>query len=131
MKPYEVIIDERGLVFNLALFLPLVCLLVAVALFGGLIWLLRRRRGANSHGLDLASVERIAEERGRVKGGAAVLVGPLTRVCGTLPQEVEKRLFRLTLQRLRQLGEAVFDFRSVEDLQEWLDAHEEPMPPAE
>ncbi len=131
MEPYEVIVDERSLVFNLALFLPWVCLLTVVALFGGLIWLLLRRRGRDSQGPDLASVERIAEERGKAKGGAAVLVGPLTRVCGTLPDKLENRLFRLTLQQLKQLGEAVFDFRSVEDLQEWLDAHEEPMPPAE
>jgi hypothetical protein len=72
----------------------------------------------------VTSVERIAEARGEAKGGAAVLLGPLNRVCGPLPDDLEQRLYRLPLERLKQLGEALLDFRSVPDLQAWLDAIE-------
>jgi len=76
----------------------------------------------------VTSVERIAEERGeargQTKGGAAVLLGPLTRICGAVPEEVEHRLYRLPLEKLAELGEALLDFRSLDDLRAWLDAQE-------
>ena len=76
----------------------------------------------------VTSVERIAEARGeargRTKGGAAVLLGPLTRICEAIPEEVEQRLYRLPLEKLAELGEALLDFRSLDDLRAWLDAHE-------
>ncbi len=71
----------------------------------------------------VTSVERIAEARGQTKGGAVVLLGPLTRICGAVPEEVEQRLYRLSLERLAELGEALLDFRSLDDLRAWLDAH--------
>jgi hypothetical protein len=84
----------------------------------------------------VTSVERIAEARGeargevrgeargQTKGGAAVLLGQLTRLCGTIPEALEQRLYRLPLERLAELGEALLDFRSLDDLRAWLDAHE-------
>ncbi len=75
----------------------------------------------------VTSVERIAEARGeargKTKGGAAVLLGQLTRTCGAIPEDLEQRLYRLPLERLAELGEALFDFRSLDDLRAWLDAH--------
>ncbi|MCR4411789.1 MAG: DUF4351 domain-containing protein [Thermoguttaceae bacterium] len=80
----------------------------------------------------ITSVERIAEARGeargeaqgRVEGGATILLRQLVKLCGPLPQAIEDRVRRLSLERLAALGEAVFDFRSLQDLQSWLDAHE-------
>ncbi len=76
----------------------------------------------------VTSVERIAEARGeargQTKGGAAVFLGQLTRTCGAMPVDLEQRLYRLSLERLAELGEALLDFRSLDDLRGWLDAHE-------
>ncbi len=72
----------------------------------------------------VTSVERIAEARGQTKGGAAVLLGPMTRICGAIPEDLEQRLYRLPIERLAELGEALLDFRSLDDLRAWLDAHE-------
>jgi hypothetical protein len=76
----------------------------------------------------VTSVERIAEARGeargKVEGGATVLLKLLARVCGPVPEELEQRVRRLPIERLEALGEALLDFRSLQDVQAWLDAHE-------
>jgi hypothetical protein len=69
-------------------------------------------------------VERIAEARGEAKGGATVLLKQLTRVCGSVPEELEQRVRRLSIDRLEALGEAILDFRTLKDVQAWFDAHE-------
>ncbi len=82
----------------------------------------------------VTSVERIAEARGRaegraegeVEGSVNILLRMLARVCGPLPGEVEQRVRRLPVQHLETLAEAVLDFRSVDDVRVWLDAHEAP-----
>lgn len=71
----------------------------------------------------VTSVERIAEARGRAEGGASVLLKQLGRVCGPLPGEIEQRVRRLTVEGLDALAEAVLDFRSLQEVQAWLDAH--------
>jgi hypothetical protein len=77
----------------------------------------------------VTSVERIAEargeSRGRAEGGASVLLVQLARLCGPLPEEFEQRVRELPIESLKELGQAVFDFRSLPDLQAWLDAHDE------
>ena len=72
----------------------------------------------------VTSVERIAEERGEARGGAAVLQGQLAQICGSIPDDLQQRLFRLPLDLLTQLGTALLDFRSPDDLRAWLDAHD-------
>jgi hypothetical protein len=72
----------------------------------------------------VTSVERIAEARGEKRGRTAVLLGLLSRICGAVPEDVEERLYRLPLETLAELGEALLDFRSLDDLCAWLDAHE-------
>jgi hypothetical protein len=59
-----------------------------------------------------------------VEGGATVLLKLLARVCGPVPEEIEQRVRRLPIERLEALGEALLDFRSLPDVQAWLDAHE-------
>jgi len=80
----------------------------------------------------VTSVERIAEERGetrgraegRAEGGSQVLLKLLAKVRGPLPAEVEYRVRRLSLQDLEALTEAVLDFRSVLDVEVWLESRE-------
>jgi hypothetical protein len=70
----------------------------------------------------VTSMERIAEERGIVRGGASVLLVQLARLCGPLPEGLEQQVRELPIEALQELGEALFDFRSLPDLQAWLDA---------
>ena len=72
----------------------------------------------------VTSVERIAEARGRAEGVASVLLAQLARTCGSLPEELEERVRDLPFDSLKELGQAVFDIRSLADLQSWLDARE-------
>jgi hypothetical protein len=76
----------------------------------------------------VTSVERIAEERGeergQTKGGVLVVLGQITRICGAIPEDLQQRLYRLPLEGLQEIGEALLDFRSLDDLRAWLDAHE-------
>ncbi len=72
----------------------------------------------------VTSVERIAEARGRVDGGASVVLVQLARLCGALPEDVKQQVRELPIEALQELGKALFDFRSLPDLQAWLDAHQ-------
>ena len=72
----------------------------------------------------VTSVERIAEARGRAEGVASVLLAQLGRTCGPLPEEAEQQIRDLPFDSLNELGQAVFDIRSLSDLQSWLDARE-------
>jgi hypothetical protein len=56
---------------------------------------------------------------------ASVLLLQLARTCGPLPDEFEQRVRELSFESLKELGQAVFDIRSLSDLQSWLDAREE------
>ncbi len=69
----------------------------------------------------LAKAEGIAE--GIAEGGAMVLLKPLAKLCGPLPEEVQQRIRRLPFEQLSALGEALLDFHSLVDLQAWLDAN--------
>jgi hypothetical protein len=86
----------------------------------------------------ITSVERIAEARGEARGevrgeargatrgGASVILRQLGKLLGSLPEGVEERIRRLTLERLQALGEAVLGFKSLQDLESWLDSNEKP-----
>jgi hypothetical protein len=73
----------------------------------------------------VTSVERIAEARGKVEGGASVLLAQLTKLCDPFPEDLGQRVRQLPIERLKELGKALLDFRSVQDVQAWLDAHED------
>ena len=72
----------------------------------------------------VTSVERNAEERGIEKGiekgGSILLLRQLTRVCGTLPIDVEERVRQLSFDQIQTLGESLLDFQSLSDLKNWL-----------
>jgi len=68
----------------------------------------------------VTSVERIAEAR----GGVSLLLRQLGKVCGRLPEEVAERIRSLPFPQIEALGEALLDFQSLSDLQNWLDLNE-------
>lgn len=70
----------------------------------------------------VTSVERIAKTEGRAEGGATVLLKVLSRRWGVLPEELQQQIRRLPLEQQAALGEAVFDFHTVKDLETWLAA---------
>jgi hypothetical protein len=67
----------------------------------------------------VTSVKRLA----KAEGGAGVLLRPLRRVCGPLPEDVEGRIRSLSYPDLEALGEELLAFRALDDLRAWLDAH--------
>jgi hypothetical protein len=70
----------------------------------------------------LAKAEGIAE--GKAEGASAVLFKQLTRLCGPLPAGTEERIHGLSIEQLASLGEALLDFRSLQDLESWLGTNE-------
>ncbi len=70
----------------------------------------------------VTSVERIAEAR----GGASLLLRQLAKVCGHLPEDVTNRIRSLPFQQIEELSEALLDFRSLADLQNWLGPGDDP-----
>jgi len=64
------------------------------------------------------------EARGKARGGASVLLRLLAKVCGPLPEDVADRIRSLPFQQIEALGEALLDFRSLADLQNWLELNE-------
>lgn len=59
---------------------------------------------------------------GREEGEKSLVLRLLTRRVGELPQDVRQRIESLPLEQLENLGEALLDFTSMADLQEWLEA---------
>ena len=76
----------------------------------------------------VTSVERIAEARGEARGAASVLLRMLAKIHASLPEDVTERIRKLPLPQIEALGEAMLDFRSLDDLQDWLDRHQEVVP---
>ena len=82
----------------------------------------------------VTSVERIAEARGEARGKAlgesrgrvSLLLKQLAKVCGPLPEDVTDRIRDLPNQQIETLGEALLDFQSLADLQNWLEMNEAP-----
>jgi predicted transposase YdaD len=74
----------------------------------------------------VTSWEREGAERGRREGrreGAAeVTLKMLRRRLGPLSEDAEARVRRLSMERLDALGEALLDFRAMEDLDAWFAA---------
>jgi hypothetical protein len=60
---------------------------------------------------------------GKVEGGITLLLRQLRRVCGELPQDVERRIRALSYSDIETLGEALLGFRTLDDLRTWLDAN--------
>jgi predicted transposase YdaD len=71
----------------------------------------------------ITSVERIGFERGRQEGERAersLVLRQLSRRVGTLPEAIQAQVTALPLDQLESLGEALLDFTSLANLEEWL-----------
>ena len=58
--------------------------------------------------------------KGREQGSATLLLRQLTRLCGVLSDDVEQDVRKLSLEQSQNLGEALLDFHTLEDLKSWL-----------
>ncbi|HEY0983559.1 DUF4351 domain-containing protein [Schlesneria sp.] len=68
----------------------------------------------------VTSIERHAEQRGLERGSTRILMRVLSRVCGDVPEEVQSKIEALSLEQRETLGESAIDFRSLDDLKNWL-----------
>ncbi|HMV47006.1 MAG TPA: DUF4351 domain-containing protein [Blastocatellia bacterium] len=73
----------------------------------------------------VTSIELRGIEKGRVEGIADLTLRQLRRRVGPLAEETQTRIHTLPLNSLEELGEALLEFTSVNELQAWLDAHPE------
>jgi len=60
---------------------------------------------------------------GRQEGEVTLILRLLQRRCGELAPAMRERVSRLSLPQLEVLGEALLEFRGVQDLEQWLTSH--------
>lgn len=65
-------------------------------------------------------IKQEGREEGREQGERSLVLRLLTKRVGELPQALRSHLETLSLEQLENLGEALLDFNSLEDLQSWL-----------
>lgn len=72
----------------------------------------------------ITSVEEIGYDRGvakgRQEGRLLLILRQLTRKIGAVPAHLSEAIATLPIEQLDALGEALFDFESMEDLRVWL-----------
>ena len=76
------------------------------------------REAGREEGLEEGRQE--GREQGREQGSVTLLLRMLTRLFGHLPDEIVNQIQQLRLDSSQRLGEALFDFRSLDDLSQWL-----------
>jgi len=59
-------------------------------------------------------------EEGRLEEGQALVLRLMRRRMRSLRPEVEEQVRQLNLEQVERLAEAVFDFQSSADLEQWL-----------
>ncbi len=70
--------------------------------------------------LQQTRVYQDAKAEGELVGEARMLLRMLARRLGDLPSSVSDRIQQLTVSQLEDLGEALFDFVSLADVESWL-----------
>lgn len=68
---------------------------------------------------------REGREEGREEEARSLISRLLTRKLGTIPESLQAQVNQLSLEALETLGEALFDFSEVSDLETWLDQRED------
>jgi Domain of unknown function (DUF4351) len=68
----------------------------------------------------VTNVERFGIEKGVMQGERSLILRLLSRRVGVLSSEVRSQVESLSLEQLESLGEALLDFSSAADLDEWL-----------
>ncbi|WP_338430510.1 DUF4351 domain-containing protein [Synechococcus elongatus] len=72
----------------------------------------------------VTSVERINRQEGRLEGIARIILRQLPKSCGALSPEMVERVQALSLEQMQDLGVALLDFGSIQDLEAWLSQQE-------
>jgi predicted transposase YdaD len=67
--------------------------------------------------------EQKGRQEGRQEGEVILILRQIARRFGTFAPETEARIRTLPLGRLEDLGEALFDFSEISDLEDWLRSH--------
>jgi predicted transposase YdaD len=67
--------------------------------------------------------EQKGRQEGRQEEGVSLVLRLITRRFGTIPPSIDTQLRSLPLPQLEDLGEALFDFSEVSDLEDWLRSH--------
>jgi len=62
-------------------------------------------------------------QEGRQKGEAHLVLRQLSRRLGQLTLELHSQIQALSVAQLEELGEALLDFSTRQDLMDWLQAH--------
>lgn len=62
--------------------------------------------------------------QGREQGSVTLLLRQLARKCGSLPVEIDAAVRRLSLEQSQSLGEALLDFKGLDDVRDWLNSNE-------
>ncbi|GIU83182.1 MAG: DUF4351 domain-containing protein [Acidobacteria bacterium] len=63
-------------------------------------------------------------EQGIEQGEQRLLIKQLTALFGELDAELLERIDTLTLEQIEQMAEAIFQFRSLEDVRKWIESIE-------
>ena len=69
-------------------------------------------------------IKKEGREEGREEGQKSLLLRLLTRKVGELSSEVRQNIDSLSIEQLENLGEALLDFSSMADLENWLKTHQ-------
>jgi predicted transposase YdaD len=71
----------------------------------------------------VSTIERQGIQKGREEGrqqeGRSLVLRLLNRRIGELPESVIQQVNALSIESLEALGEALLDFRSMDDLEQW------------
>ncbi|NJO77000.1 MAG: DUF4351 domain-containing protein, partial [Leptolyngbyaceae cyanobacterium RM1_406_9] len=62
-------------------------------------------------------------QQGLQQGELSLVLRQLSRRVGEIPVELKAQIQALSLSQLEELGEALLDFSSLEDLMVWLRSH--------
>ncbi len=60
-------------------------------------------------------------EKGRQQEGISLILRLLNRRIGVISEELEQKIRQLPLNTLEDLGEALLDFKTEDDLSNWLE----------
>jgi predicted transposase YdaD len=64
--------------------------------------------------------EQATKDQGRQEEGRSLILRLLSRKFGTIDTALHAQIDQLTLEQLEALGEALLDFTTVSDLEDWL-----------
>jgi hypothetical protein len=69
----------------------------------------------------ISPTEELAMERGELKGEQQLIIRQLNRRIGEIESSFIDTIRTLSIEQLELLGEALLDFSSVTDLEQWLE----------